>query len=160
MEREAFFSSFAAYIRCPMKPPVVQISMPKTNNQAMTTLTKAEEQVMQILWKVKEGFVKDLLPHFPDPKPAYNTVSTIIRILEKKGFVGHKSFGKSHQYHPLVSREQYRNDRFSNLMKDYFNNSMKQVLSHFGKSGSIDLKEAEEIIRMMEEIKQKTSGHE
>lgn len=121
----------------------------------MNTLTKAEEQVMQILWDEKEGFVKDLLPKFPDPKPAYNTVSTIIRILEKKGFVDHRSFGKSHQYYPLMSREQYRNERFSSLMKDYFNNSMKQVLSHFGKNGSLNLKEADEIIKLMEEIKKK-----
>ena len=121
----------------------------------MNTLTKAEEQVMQILWDQEKGFVKDLLTHFPDPKPAYNTVSTIIRILEKKGFVDHKSYGKSHQYYPLVSREQYRNERFSNLMKDYFNNSMKQVLSHFGKNGSLNMKEADEIIQLMEELKRK-----
>ena len=121
----------------------------------MNTLTKAEEQVMQILWDMGEGFVKDLLQKFPEPKPAYNTVSTIIRILEKKGFVDHRSFGKSHQYFPLMSREQYRNERFSTLMKNYFNNSMKQVLSHFGNSGSLNLKEADEIIQLMEEIKQK-----
>ena len=126
----------------------------------MTTLTKAEEQVMQILWDEKEGFVKDLLQHFPEPKPAYNTVSTIIRILEKKGFVNHRSFGKSHQYYPLVSREQYRNERFSSLMKDYFNNSMKQVLSHFGNSGSLNMKEADEIIQLMEEIKRKADDNE
>ena len=128
--------------------------------RTMNTLTKAEEQVMQILWDEKEGFVKELLQHFPEPKPAYNTVSTIIRILEKKGFVDHRSFGKSHQYYPLVSREQYRNERFSNLMKDYFNNSMQQVLSHFGKSGSLNLKEADEIIKLMEEIKQKSGSDE
>ena len=121
----------------------------------MNALTKAEEQVMQILWDEKEGFVKELLQKFPEPRPAYNTVSTIIRILEKKGFVDHRSFGKSHQYFPLVSREQYRSERFSYLMKDYFNNSMKQVLSHFGNSGSLNLKEADEIIQLMEEIKQK-----
>ena len=128
--------------------------------QIMATLTKAEEQIMQILWNEKEGFVKDLLQHFPEPRPAYNTVSTIIRILEKKGFVDHRSFGKSHQYFPVVSRDQYRNERFSNLMNDYFNNSMQQVLSHFGKSGSLNMKEADEIIKMMEEIKQKTSNDE
>jgi predicted transcriptional regulator len=126
----------------------------------MNTLTKAEEQVMQILWNEKEGFVKDLLQKFPEPRPAYNTVSTIIRILEKKGFVGHRSFGKSHQYYPLVSREEYRNERFSGLMKDYFNNSMKQVLSHFGSSGSLSMKEADEIIQIMEELKQKQGGNE
>ena len=127
---------------------------------SMNILTKAEEQVMQILWELEEGFVKDLLQHFPDPKPAYNTVSTIIRILEKKGFVDHRSFGKSHQYYPLVSRDEYRNERFSNLMKDYFNNSLKQVLSHFGKSGSLDIREADEIIAMIKEIKQKDESHE
>ena len=126
----------------------------------MTTLTKAEEQIMQILWNEKEGFVKDLLQHFPEPRPAYNTVSTIIRILEKKGFVDHRSFGKSHQYYPVVSREQYRNERFSYLMKDYFNNSMQQVLSHFGKTGSLNMKEADEIIKLMEELKQKSSSDE
>ena len=126
----------------------------------MNTLTKAEEQVMQILWNEKEGFVKDLLQHFPEPKPAYNTVSTIIRILEKKGFVDHRSFGKSHQYYPLISREQYRNERFDGLMKDYFNNSMKQVLSHFGRNGSLSMKEADEIIAIMEELKLKKTNHE
>ena len=126
----------------------------------MNTLTKAEEQVMQILWDEEEGFVKDLLQQFSEPKPAYNTVSTIIRILEKKGFVGHRSFGKSHQYYPLLSREKYRNERFSGLMKDYFNNSMKQVLSHFGSSGSLSMKEADEIIKIMEELKQKQGNDE
>jgi BlaI family transcriptional regulator, penicillinase repressor len=125
----------------------------------INTLTKAEEQVMQILWQEKRAFVKDLLPHFPEPKPAYNTVSTIIRILEKKGVVDHRTYGKSHQYYPLITREQYRSERFTNLMKDYFNNSMKQVVSHFGKNGSLDLKEADEIIQLMEELKKK-AGHE
>lgn len=132
----------------------------RIKNKPMTSLTKAEEQVMQILWKEKKGFVKDLLEHFPEPKPAYNTVSTIVRILEKKGFVAHRSYGKSHEYYPLISLERYRSDRFSSLMKNYFNNSMKQVLSHFGKTDSIDINEADEIIRMMEELKEKAAQHE
>ena len=115
---------------------------------------------MQILWEEKEGFVKELLKQFPDPKPAYNTVSTIIRILEKKGFVGHRSYGKSHQYYPLVTREEYSTERFSYLMKDYFNNSMKQVLSHFGSSESLSMKEADEIIKIMEDLKQKQGPDE
>jgi BlaI family penicillinase repressor len=82
------------------------------------------------------------------------------RILEKKGFVDHRSYGKSHQYYPLVSREEYRTERFSYLMKDYFNNSLKQVLSHFGKSGSMNLNEADEIIQLMEELKRKTQSDE
>lgn len=121
----------------------------------MKELTKAEEQVMQVLWELKQGFVKDLIPHFPDPKPAYNTVSTIIRILEKKGVVSYKSYGKSHQYYPTISREEYRSEQFSSLMKNYFNNSMKQVLSHFSKSGDIKLNEVDEMIQLMEEFKNK-----
>ncbi len=120
----------------------------------MKELTQAEEQVMQILWKEGNAFIKELLPHFPDPKPAYNTVSTIVRILEKKGFVGHESFGKSHRYFPLISKESYREARFSALMKGYFNNSMKQVLSHFSSTKNINMEEADELIRLLEELKQ------
>ncbi len=121
----------------------------------MKELTQAEEQVMQILWKEGNAFIKELLPHFPDPKPAYNTVSTIVRILEKKGFIGHESFGKSHRYFPLISKESYREARFSALMKGYFNNSMKQVLSHFSATKSLNMDEADELIRILEELKQK-----
>ncbi len=126
----------------------------------MTELTKAEEQVMQILWELKKGFVNDLLEKFPEPKPAYNTVSTIIRILEKKGVVAHESFGKSHRYYPLIEREEYRKDQFDNLLVNYFNNSMKQVLSNFASDRRLDIKEADEIIRLMEEVKRKSRSHE
>jgi len=119
----------------------------------MKELTRAEEEIMQILWKEGKAFVKDMLVHFPDPKPAYNTVSTIVRILEKKGFVAHEEFGKSHRYYPLVKKEKYRDERFSDLMKGYFNNSMKQVVSHFSKADNLNIKEADEIINMLEEIK-------
>ena len=126
----------------------------------MKELTKAEEQVMQILWKEGKAFVKELLPHFPDPKPAYNTVSTIVRILEKNGCIGHEEFGKSHRYYPLINKEQYRNERFSDLMKGYFNNSMKQVLSHFSDNKDMDIKEADELIKMLQEIKENSDRHE
>lgn len=119
----------------------------------MKELTHAEEQIMQILWKEKKAFVKDLLPHFPEPVPAYNTVSTIIRILEKKGFVSHTEFGKSHQYYPIISKEEYRSVVLSDMMKGYFNNSMKAVLSHFSKSEKMDIHEADELIKMLEELK-------
>ncbi len=122
----------------------------------MKELTKAEEQVMQILWEEKKAFVKEILSHFPEPRPAYNTVSTIVRILEKKGFVSHEEFGKSHRYYPLVQKEEYRDERFSDLMKGYFNNSMKQVLSHFSDADKLDIREADEMIRMLEEIRKKS----
>ncbi|HRR94290.1 MAG TPA: BlaI/MecI/CopY family transcriptional regulator, partial [Bacteroidales bacterium] len=70
----------------------------------MRELTKAEEEVMQVLWKIKKGFVKEILEHFPEPKPAYTTISTIIRILQDKGFVAHKAYGRTHEYYPLVSK--------------------------------------------------------
>lgn len=122
----------------------------------MKELTRAEEQVMQILWDEGKGFVKDLLAKFPDPKPAYNTVSTIIRILEKKGFVGHEEFGKSHRYFPIIEKDEYRDVRFSDFVNDYFNNSMKQVVSHFSQKKSLNIREADEIIRLMEELKKKS----
>jgi BlaI family transcriptional regulator, penicillinase repressor len=126
----------------------------------MKELTRAEEQVMQILWNEKKAFVKDLLSKFPDPKPAYNTVSTIIRILEKKGFVSHEEFGKSHRYYPLIPKEEYRDEVFTDLMKDYFNNSMKQVLSHFSHADKMDIREADELIKMLEEIKKNSNKNE
>jgi predicted transcriptional regulator len=113
-------------------------------------LTKAEEEVMQILWKSGKGFVKDLLEKFPDPKPAYNTVSTIIRILETKGFVDHKAYGKTHEYFPLVSKEEYSEFIMQSMMKDYFGNSFKKMVSFFAKNNKLTLKELDE---MMKEIK-------
>ena len=126
----------------------------------MKELTRAEEQIMQILWKEGKAFVKELLPHFPEPKPAYNTVSTIIRILEKKGFVGHEEFGKSHRYYPLIKKEEYRDEVFTDMMTGYFNNSMKQVLSHFSDRDNLDIKEADELIKMLEEMKKKSKKNE
>jgi len=119
----------------------------------MKRLTRAEEEVMQILWKEGNAFVREILMYFPDPKPAYNTISTIVRILEKKGFVAHEAFGKSHRYYPLIKKESYREARFSDLMKGYFNNSMKQVLSHFSDADKLNIREADELIQLLEEIK-------
>jgi BlaI family transcriptional regulator, penicillinase repressor len=122
----------------------------------MKELTRAEEEIMQILWKEEKAFVKEILANFPDPKPAYNTVSTIVRILEKKGFVSHEEYGKSHRYYPLINKESYREARFSDLLKGYFNNSMKQVLSHFSDADKLNMREANELIQLLEEIKTKT----
>lgn len=113
-------------------------------------LTKAEEQVMQVLWELKEAFVKDIVEKFPDPKPAYNTVSTIIRILEKKEIVGHKAFGRTFQYFPLVSKDDYLKSSAEYMATNYFNGSMKQLLSFFVKEKNISVKELENI---MNEIK-------
>ena len=116
----------------------------------MKELTRAEEQVMQELWKMKKGFVKDILDKFPDPKPAYNTVSTIVRILEKKEFVGHVAFGKSHQYYPLVSKKEYTKTYLQGMLAGYFSDSYKQLVSFFSKENNLSISEMEEIKNMIE----------
>ena len=101
-------------------------------------LTKAEEQIMQIVWQIEKGFVKEVIDLLPEPKPAYNTVSTIIRILEVKGFIGHEAFGKAHQYYPLVSREEYKRYATEKLLDGYFENSVERMFSFFGKEEKLD----------------------
>jgi predicted transcriptional regulator len=117
----------------------------------MLELTKAEEQVMQILWEMNRGFVKDILEHFPLPRPAYNTVSTIVRILQEKGFVSHKAYGRTHEYYPLISKDEYRQAHMSYFVKDYFANSYEKMVSFFAREQKITVKEMEEIMRLMEE---------
>lgn len=118
-------------------------------------LTRAEEQIMQVLWQLKKGFVKDVIDALPEPKPAYNTVSTFIRILESKGFVDHTAFGKSHEYFPIVSKEQYQSFATEKLLSGYFDNSVKHMFSFFVKKEKIDLKEADEIMKLIEKLKEK-----
>lgn len=116
----------------------------------MKELTKAEEQVMQVLWNLEKGFVNDVIEKLPEPKPAYNTVSTIIRILEKKGFIDHKAYGKSFEYFPIVSREKYTKAFFGGFLNRYFSNSFKQLVSFFSKSNNMSIEEMEEIMNMLE----------
>ncbi len=121
----------------------------------MKDLTRAEEEIMQILWTIEKGFVKDVLENMPDPKPAYNTVSTIVRILEKKGFVGHKAYGKTHEYFPLVDKNEYSNNLMKSMVKNYFSNSFQQMVSFFASNKKLSLNELEEIKNIMEsEIKE------
>ena len=118
-------------------------------------LTRAEEQIMQILWQLKKAFVKEVIEELPEPKPAYNTVSTFIRILETKGFIAHHSFGKSHQYYPLVSKEEYQNFSADKLLNGYFDNSVERMFSFFVEKEKIDLKEADENLKLIEKLKNK-----
>ena len=120
-------------------------------------LTKAEEQIMQVLWDLKEGFVKEVIEQLSAPKPAYNTVSTIIRILETKGFIDHTAYGKSHQYYPIISKEEYKSFATEKLMSGYFENSVESMFSFFVKKQKIDLAEADEIMKMIEKIKTEQS---
>jgi predicted transcriptional regulator len=122
-------------------------------------LTKAEEQVMQILWTLKKAFVKDMVEHFDDPKPAYNTVSTIIRILEKKGFVSYKSYGNTYQYYPLITKSEYSDTYLGNFVKNYFGNSYKSLVSFFAAGDSMSVAELQEMKMLVDqEIEKKQNN--
>ncbi len=127
----------------------------------MKELTRAEEQVMQILWKLEKAFVKDIVDTMSDPKPAYNTVSTIIRILEKKGFVDHTAYGKTYEYFPVLSKKDYTGTFMKGFIKNYFGDSYRQLVSFFAKEEDMSVKEMEEIINMLKEelLKQKSDGN-
>lgn len=113
----------------------------------MKTLTKAEEQIMHVLWEREEAFAKEIRQDLPDPKPAYNTVSTIIRILEEKGFVAHKTYGRSHQYYPLVTKKAYSKSRLQEMLSNYFGNSFRELVSFFAKENDLSINELEELIQ-------------
>ena len=118
-------------------------------------LTRAEEEIMQILWEIKKGFVKNIVERFPDPKPAYNTVSTIVRILENKGFVDHTAYGKTHEYFPLVQKDEYRKQYLNTLLNNYFGGSFRQLASFFIKHEKMDIREMEELLRLMKKEQDK-----
>ncbi len=120
----------------------------------MKELTKAEEEIMQVLWQLDAAFVKDMLDKFPEPKPAYNTVSTIVRILQQKGFVAHKTYGKSHKYYPLITKEAYTKSFMMGFVKKYFNGSYQQMVSFFTKQDNLSLHELEQLLA---ELKNKES---
>jgi len=111
----------------------------------MKELTKAEEQIMHILWKLNEGVVNDIIENMSEPKPAYNTVSTIVRILEKKGFVDHKAYGKTHLYFPLMSKKEYTRSFMKKFMSSYFGNSFREMVSFFAKEDNMSVSEIEEL---------------
>lgn len=119
----------------------------------MKTLTKAEEQVMQYLWQMNGGFVKEIIEQYPEPKPAYNTVSTIVRILESKDFLGHESFGKSHKYIPSISKEEYRAFTAEKVVKGYFGGSPKNLVSYFIKDRGMNTSDLDELLKIIEDAK-------
>ena len=113
-------------------------------------LTKAEEQVMQYLWKIDKGFLKDVVDQFPEPRPATTTVSTVIRVLVKKGFIGYHAYGKIHEYYPLVSKEDYFRNHVKTIITNYFHGSAPEFASFFANE-QFDLSELEEIKGIIEE---------
>ena len=117
----------------------------------MKQLTKAEEEVMQLLWQLEKANVAAIIRELPEPKPAYNTISTIIRILEDKGFVDHEKVGKGHVYFPLIKKEVYSNQSINKLVDGYFQGSFKSMVSFFMKKNDISLSELEAIMRQIKE---------
>ena len=126
----------------------------------MKELTRAEEQIMHVLWEIEKGVVKDILDRLPEPRPAYNTVSTIVRILEKKGFVDHEAFGKTHQYFPRITLNEYRRGFLKSFVNRFFGNSYQEMVSFFASDRKITIQELEEMkVSLAEEIeRQKTEG--
>ena len=118
-------------------------------------LTKAEEQVMLILWEKGESVVKDIIEVMPPPKPAYNTVSTVIRVLESKGFVDHRAIGNSHIYFPIISEETYKHFAFDKVLNNYFENSYQSLVSFLVKEKNMDMKELDALIQLAEKLKNK-----
>lgn len=116
----------------------------------MQKLTNKEEEVMHILWRLEKAFVKDVLAEIKEEQPHYNTLSTIIRNLEDKGYVGHKAYGKTHQYYPLIEKEIYKKRFMTTAIENYFNSSYKNVVSFFAKEEKISVDELKEIIALIE----------
>ena len=121
----------------------------------MKELTKAEEQIMQLLWQLNEAIVKDILDKIPDPKPAYNTVSTVVRVLEGKGFIDHKAYGNSHVYFALISEAEYKKFTFDKMMKNYFNDSYKSLVSFIADEKKLSVNELDELTNLIDKLKNK-----
>ena len=121
----------------------------------MEKLTRKEEEIMQVVWQLGKCFVKEVIERLPEPKPHYNTVSTIIRNMEEKGYIAHRDFGGSHQYYPVIGREDYRKNFMNKVIDGFFDNSYKNVVSYFAREEKISVEELKEIIRMIEERKGK-----
>jgi predicted transcriptional regulator len=125
--------------------------------QKQKELTKAEEEIMQVLWDLKSAFVKDIITKLPKPKPAYNTVSTVVRTLEQKGFVGHEPLGKSHKYHPLIAKDAYTRSFMKGFVERYFSGSYQQMVSFFTTEKKLSVNELEQLVKELKKIKDKDS---
>lgn len=116
----------------------------------MEKLTNKEEEIMRVLWKLKKAFIKEIVAELPEPKPHYNTISTVVRNMEEKGFIKYNAFGKSHQYYPAISKETYKKNFMHKTIQHYFEDSYKNVVSFFAKEEKISISELKEIISIIE----------
>jgi BlaI family transcriptional regulator, penicillinase repressor len=119
----------------------------------MQKLAKREEQIMQALWRLEKAYVKDIITELPDPKPHYNSVATMVKILEDKGFVDHEAFGNTFQYFPLISKEAYQRMTLGDIVKQYFNDSYPSMLAFFAKEEKISKADLEEIVHLIQSKK-------
>jgi BlaI family transcriptional regulator, penicillinase repressor len=124
----------------------------------MENLTPKEEEIMQIIWNLDKCFVKDIIGLLDEPKPAYTTISSIVRILESKGFVGHTAYGNTHQYYPIVPKEDYRKSTFKSFVQNYFDNSFKNVVSFLVEEKKLSKEEIEELAKILKDIKKEKKG--
>ena len=120
------------------------------------SLTRAEAEIMKILWQLEKAFVKDILARMPEPKPAYNTVATFIKILEKKKVVDHVTYGNTHQYFALISEEEYRRHEVQQLMVNYFDNSVENLVSFFARDNNLEVKDFDRILKLIQDNKAKS----
>ena len=119
----------------------------------MKKLTRKEEEVMKILWRMKKAFVKEIIEEYDDPKPHYNTISSLVRLLQEKGIVGFKQYGNTYQYYALVSKEEYRKTFMSQVISDYFDNSYKSAVAFFVKEKGLSPEELDELVQMIKDQK-------
>jgi len=120
----------------------------------MKTLTKAEEQVMQILWGLEKAFTKEVIAEFKDKKPSYTTVATVLTVLEKKGFVSQEMIGNAKRYTPIVSKDSYGQQAAQGLLTKYFDGSLSSLVSYFSEKGKVDIGEVDEIIDALKKHKE------
>lgn len=119
----------------------------------MLKLTKKEEEIMQIIWRLNQAFIKEIVASLPEPKPHYNTVSTIVKILEDKGFVTHKKFGNVKQFQPVVSKDSYQTEAVDDIIEKYFDSSYKNLIAHFADKEKINESELKEILKLIQSKK-------
>jgi BlaI family transcriptional regulator, penicillinase repressor len=117
----------------------------------MKEITKAQEDILKALWEIKDGAVSDVLDILPDPKPAYNTVATVIKVLEKKGYVSHKTYGKTNVYYAVISKLEYSRHKLKDTVLGLFNGSFNQMVSCFVNNKDISIAELEDLKKMLEQ---------
>ncbi len=153
MAPNCFFSNLTGNIVAKLKNQLYICINLKLILYIMKKLTRKEEEVMKILWKLEKAFVKEIIEEYDDPKPHYNTVSSIVRLLQDKGIVGYNQYGNTYQYFPLMTKEEYRRTFMKQVVRDYFDNSIKSAVAFFVKEKGLTPEELDELIRMIKDKK-------